>query len=40
MRNLFRLLTIVGTYAVAFAYVAYRVVKDHRFWRTYLWRKT
>lgn len=36
MRNLFQWATIVGTYAVAFAYVAYRVVKDHRFWRAYL----
>lgn len=36
MRKAFRWVTIVGTYAAAFAYVLYRVAKDHRFWRAYL----
>jgi hypothetical protein len=36
MKRVFKWITIVGTYLVAFTYVAYRVVKDHRFWRRYL----
>lgn len=36
MENVFKWLTIVGTYTFAFTYVAWRVVKDRKFWRCYL----
>lgn len=35
-RAVFRILTIVGTYTVAFAYVGYRAVRDRRFWASFL----
>jgi hypothetical protein len=40
LKHAFKWATIVGTYVVACGYVLYRVLKDRKFWRTYLWRKT
>ena len=36
LRWALRWLVVLGVYAAAFAYVAWRVVKDWKFWRCYL----
>jgi hypothetical protein len=40
LRTLARLFFIVGVYVAAIAYVAWRIVKDREFWRTFIRGRT